>query len=268
MLTQGDRAQALALTRRALAIRETDEGRAFFVQCVKGLHAGHVDDELRSLIARALSEGWSRPSELAPLAAELCNAKARNGLAAVAGDALLLSLRAAGPVQNIELERFLTASRKELLRLACDPLAPNGLDQTSLFFFCALARQCFINEYVFAATENETRQADELRQLITEGIACGRGVSALRLIAVAAYNRLHKLPRARSLLDLSWPSAVQVLIEEQVRQPLDEEGIGRAIGALTPIEDEVSIKVRRQYEEMPYPRWIRSARAVQPVTLE
>src|SRR5262249_50382272 len=71
VLAQGNVAEALALVRRALALKETDEARALFVQCVKQLSPAEFDDDLRGLLARALSEGWSRPSELSALAGEL-----------------------------------------------------------------------------------------------------------------------------------------------------------------------------------------------------
>ena len=39
-----------------------------------------------------------------------------------------------------------------------------------------------------------------------------------------------------------------------------------SIVRLTAIEDDVSVLVRRQYEEHPYPRWVRAASALAPVT--
>src|SRR5215208_271424 len=47
LLMQGDAAQALALARRALALGETEEIKAFFVQCAKTLPATSFDEELR-----------------------------------------------------------------------------------------------------------------------------------------------------------------------------------------------------------------------------
>src|SRR5262245_61148807 len=68
LLARGDTAEAYALARRALSIEETEETRAFFVQCAKSLLPtpafDELRDDLRDLVARALSEGWSRPSEL------------------------------------------------------------------------------------------------------------------------------------------------------------------------------------------------------------
>ena len=41
----------------------------------------------------------------------------------------------------------------------------------------------------------------------------------------------------------------------QVREPLQEAEDRAAIPALTPIDDDVSMAVMRQYDENPYPRW-------------
>ena len=49
------------------------------------------------------------------------------------------------------------------------------------------------------------------------------------------------------------------MVEQQMREPLQERQIRQSIPALTAIDDEVSQKVRDQYEEMPYPRWLKAA---------
>ena len=141
LLTQGDATQALALARRGLAVAETEEARAFFVQCAKQAPARAVDAEFAALVARALAEGWSRPSELTPLAAEIFKqgtaspAVARavaawperlsgaelwgsDGITVVTRDPLLRALLKSAPVRDIALERFLTAARAALLDAA------------------------------------------------------------------------------------------------------------------------------------------------------
>ena len=40
-----------------------------------------------------------------------------------------------------------------------------------------------------------------------------------------------------------------------ITQPLAEQRLAREIHTLGPISNDVSIKVKRQYEENPYPRW-------------
>jgi len=260
LLAQGNTAEALALTRRALALRETEEMRALFVQCVRQLSAADVDGELRSLMARALTEGWTRPSELSALAGALCN---RDG-GEMAGDPLLRALLESAPVRDVALERALTAARTELLQRAI--VAPGDADDR-LDFFCALARQCFLNEHVFACGEDEAAQVDQLQQTLVAVLATGADVPGLALVALAAYRPLDALPQAASLLERPWPAAITALLDQQVREPLEERDLRGTIPALTPIDDEVSLKVQRQYEDMPYPRWLKAAPVGQPITV-
>ncbi len=57
-------------------------------------------------------------------------------------------------------ERLLTALRASL---ANDAAAGKPVADTVLGFACALARQCFINEYVFATTPEEDAKIEDLR---------------------------------------------------------------------------------------------------------
>jgi Flp pilus assembly protein TadD/SAM-dependent methyltransferase len=263
VLAQDDAAEALALTRRALAQRETVELRALFVQCVRELAPSAIDGELRALIARALTEGWSRPSELSVLAGELCGHN--DDLLALAEDRLLHALMQSAPVRTVALEGVLTGARRQLLAHATTA----GPHEDSLLgFACALAQQCFINEYMFAVSEEETAHARDLQNTLAAALAAGADISPLILAAVAAYVPLNALAQADSLLLRSWPAPIEALITQQLRESLMERAIRDAIPALTTITDDVSRKVQRQYEDMPYPRWIKAAPVGQPVTID
>jgi SAM-dependent methyltransferase/Tfp pilus assembly protein PilF len=270
LLMQGDAAQALTLARRALATGEAEEIKAFFVQCAKNLPAASFDGDLRALVARALSEGWSRPSELTALAADLFRqrhaARAPDDIAALARDELLRALLDTAPARDLELERILTAARKSLLAKAIAP-DHSSSDETALRFFSALARQCFINEYVFERGDDETAQLQRLLDTLQAALQAGEPISELQLAAAAAYVPLHSLSGAQALLARSWPDSTAPLIDQQVREPLQDQEIRSSIPALTRIEDAVSQKVQRQYEDMPYPRWVTAAPVGRPVTL-
>ena len=82
------------------------------------------------------------------------------GLAAIAADPLLLYLLQSTPVRDVAFERVLTSLRRSLLT---DAMAGTALSETALGFACALAKQCFINEYVFATTPEEDMQVDQLK---------------------------------------------------------------------------------------------------------
>jgi SAM-dependent methyltransferase len=168
-------------------------------------------------------------------------------------------------VRNVALERALTAARTELLQRAI--AAPGSVDD-QLDFYCALARQCFINEYVFACSEDEAAKVGQLQQIMSAAPDTGASMPALALVALAAYRPLHTLAQAASLLDRPWPAPVAALIEQQVREPDEERDLRATLPALTPIDDEVSLRVQRQYEDMPYPRWLKTAPAGRPINIE
>lgn len=71
----------------------------------------------------------------------------------------------------------------------------------------------------------------------------------------ASYAPLHSVPGATRLLERNWPAPVAAVLEQQVRSPGEEQRLRQTIPTLTVIEDEVSLKVREQYEENPYPQW-------------
>src|SRR5262249_13021299 len=151
-------------------------------------------------ITRALSESWSRPAELSALAGELCGRTP--ALAEMSGDPLLHALLESAPVRDVVIERALTAARAELLSRAGANSSDGG---DTLAFFCALARQCFINEYVFAVSTKEDAAVEQLQVLIEGALDTEATIAPLALVAMAAYRPLHTLERARSLLERPWP---------------------------------------------------------------
>jgi SAM-dependent methyltransferase len=151
------------------------------------------------------------------------------------------------------VQRSLSAPREEH-----DPL---------LAFYCSIARQCFVNDFVFSKTEDEEKRAQELRIALEVALAAEQPVPALWPAVVGAYFPLYALPNASALLARSWPACVGALIVQQIREPAEERRIAADIPALTVIEDEVSRLVRQQYEENPYPRWITAGPAGRPAVL-
>ena len=185
----------------------------------------------------------------------------KSGFAAIAGDPLLLCILRAVPVGEVALERALTALRLALLDAA---VAGGPASEETLEFCCALARQCFINEYVFATLPAEDAQVERLKAAIVSGAT----IAPLALAAIAMYLPLHALPDAQALLDRRWPAPVDDVLTQQLREPWQERELRAAIPRLTPIDDDVSQRVRQQYEENPYPRWVDVAGHVEPVALD
>jgi 2-polyprenyl-3-methyl-5-hydroxy-6-metoxy-1,4-benzoquinol methylase len=157
--------------------------------------------------------------------------------------------------------------RATLLQQAAQPDALTTDDQ-SLTFYCALARQCFINEYVFAYPPNQADEVRRLQERLSAALASGAPVPPLWVAALAAYTPLHTLPFAEVLLARDWPDAVRLVLQQQISEPADEARHRAAMPRLTRIEDASSQAVRAQYEVNPYPRWTKLSTIGGPKTVE
>ena len=254
----GNAGGALARIRQALATEETPRARLIFVTILRLLRWDRDDAEIRALLERALREGWSRPAMLLPVAADLV----RHRLAAggnIAADPLLQLMLVTAPNIDIALERMLTTLRRQVL---AQPEA-----NRDLAFIAALAQQCFINEYVFAEEEGERAQAEVLAAQIDTMLAADDVVSATALLAVACYIPLYTLHHADRLLARAWPDPLEAVLRQQIAEPLEEKRLAAELPALTQTGGVVSDKVRAQYEENPYPRWVRMETGMTPVAL-
>ena len=279
LFAEGDADAALEVVRRALSIKETQSNRHLFVQCMKRLRSIPQAGDLRDLLVRALVEPWGRSAELARVSAAFvkqsdiigpCVERANvvwprrlsvqelfgsSGLSEISNDRLLRCLLEFTVVRDVPLERFLTNARRAILVRAIETGVSDILDADTLNVACALACQCFINEYVFDESEGEREQAGALRDGLVAALQSGGPIPALWLAAVASYIPLHSIPGADALMDRAWPEMAAGVLVQQVQEPKEEQQLRASIPLLTPIADGVSLLVRRQYEENPYPRW-------------
>ena len=183
LLDLGEIERALDVAHIALGAKEAGDAKTLFVRCIgRFAEVQSISNvgALRGNLVRALMEPWGRPSDLAGFAAHALkqdqtigrcvkrandawpnrlsgsgNYRGRPDWLTIADDRLLICLLESTPVCDIELERFLTAARFTLLQAATATPDPGLLDDAMLKVGCALARQCFINEYVFAVAAGE-----------------------------------------------------------------------------------------------------------------
>jgi tetratricopeptide (TPR) repeat protein/SAM-dependent methyltransferase len=288
-LAQGDEVGALEVALSALAIGESREATSLFARAARHAEPRSDDRPFRDLIARALAEGWDNPFNLVvpamslvrmnpamkaalerlavpatapPSLAELI---APATLADLAQDRVFCRLLEVLPLCDAGLERIFVALRRALF----DIVAGDGeLPPDGLAVLCAVARQCFVNEYVFGAGEEERHRAAALGDRLAAAAAQGADVPPQWIAAVAAYQPLTSLPGAERLAERPWPAPVAALLAQQVTEPRTEAELRGTLPILTAIDDDVSRAVKQQYEENPYPRWISAGPAGAPVSLD
>ena len=163
---------------------------------------------------------------------------------------LLHQLMRISPLPDLQLEASFVSMRRVLL---------SGLRQVEastevIHFLSTLSLHCFTNEYVYFETEEEAKLISVLEAETAESIAQGSQPTITDTLMLATYRPLHQYEWIEKLQVLDHLPEVKVrLIEE----PLAERVIAQHIPALSDVDDDVSRKVRDQYEENPYPRWVR-----------
>lgn len=239
-----------ATTRAALTVAITEAWLNPYQLCRPALSLIMLDPGIASCV-RLVNQRWpARVPKAALLGGEV--------LTRLSADSLLHALLETMPVGgSIEFERFLTAARRALLETAMSEPPPSPSDIAALQFYAALTRQCFINEYVFDCDDGERAAAAACRTRLLALLDINAAVPPLLLLAVGAYFPLYALPEPGRLLATNQPGAVDAVLRQQVREPLEEQALRAGVACLTPITHGVSEKVRDQYEQNPYPRWVK-----------
>src|SRR5579862_558264 len=287
---RGKGMDGVELTLRYLERMPTPTMKTAFVNCVIRTRFTTSSPLLRTALTATINDAWAAPQHICGSALNVimldpviagCVRRANErwptrltstqlfgptGLSALATDSLLHALLEAVPVSTIEFERFLTAARYALLETVVADASANSSSSAALRFYCALASQCFINEYIFDFDERERAQADACRTRLLALLDANALVPPLLLLTVAAYYPLYTLPDPGRLLTTEQPDLIGDVLRQQVREPLEEQTLRAGLKQLTSIGSGVSEEVRAQYEQNPYPRWVKTCLLKSPLS--
>ena len=285
MISRGRAHDALPLVAQALARSESPDLKATFAQSRLAAQEFRPDHQTRTLFQRAIAEAWIRPAMLAPLGALILKAHPTIGqsirrvagqwgnvpasqllpidaeIEAAAQEPLFSVVLNAAANIDVEIERFLTVLRASLLQRAQSsaPASDKAID-----LYASLARQCFMNEYVFAETEDERTRVHALQTAICNAIRNNDAIAPLQLAALAAYRPLYRLDGAEALSKRNWPESIRALLTQQIDAPLEEAGLRASIPALTQVADHGS----EEPQDGPSPRWGKAATTLRPLPLD
>jgi len=155
------------------------------------------------------------------------------------------------PLPDLQFERFFVTMRSLLLTNLDNIEASTEL----IYFLSTLSLHCFTNEYIYFEKDEETELVESLETEIMQTISKSEQPEAKKILCLASYRPLHQYNWCQKLEALDHLEEVKSrLIEE----PYAERAIAAEIPMLGEISDDVSHKVRAQYEENPYPRWVKT----------
>ena len=86
----------------------------------------------------------------------------------------------------------------------------------------------------------------------------------MAILILASYKALHKYDWCQSLIVTN---QIQDVFTRQVEEPNQEEKLKLNLPILEEISNKVSSKVREQYEESPYPRWVNLGLKLEPAPI-
>lgn len=190
------------------------------------------------------------------------------GLGALATDPLFVGCLARTIFRDATLESILTGARRAV---AADVAEHRAADRLSdlLPFICSLACQCSLNEFIYPVSADEAQAIRFLRKEIVEKLRRPNPSDAALVATLACYEPLAELEMDEALSALAQEPATRIsqLVALQVRD-VRADGAARAtIPSLGKIAGELSKRVRGQYEEDPYPRWLGTGRSPEPETI-
>ena len=171
---------------------------------------------------------------------------------------LLLKLMSVCPISDIHLEKLLEKIRTKLL------MSINASVHTfeELKFQSALALHCFTNEYVYNQSSDDSKSIKKLETLVEIDFRKGNQPNPNALLCLASFKSLSEYDWCE-LLDVT--KNLEEVFIRQVLERKEEERLKSGIKTLGVIKDEISSKVRRQYEDNPYPRWINLGLIKEPI---
>ena len=170
-------------------------------------------------------------------------------IANVDEEPLFLKLMTLCPLGDLAFEKILTNARSVLLMSANNISAAPA----TLCFLSALALQCFANDYLYHQTDEETKSLTILETLVEQALLKGIQPSPHWVLILGSYKALHQYQWCGQL---SLTQDLQAVLAMQVFEPQQEHYLKTKIPILKELSDKVSSKVRDQYEESPYPKWI------------
>ena len=236
--------------------------------CLKGLIFNKPYPALQKTINRLLDKrNCVRPSDVAGTAISLlkfepnlqkylqapyvrgCEQTLQQAILDISEIPLLLKLMSICPLPDFALESLLTDVRAGILFAL--PYLEGTL--SIIEFQSALALQCFSNEYLYEQSKNEENAIKVLEASVEALLSKGEQPSPQAVLCLASYKALYKLKLCDRLTD---NNNIHQVFTRQITEPKIENNLKSNIPVLERITEDVSLKVREQYEDSPYPRWV------------
>ncbi len=174
----------------------------------------------------------------------------------LSNNTLLLQFMKVCPIPNYYFEKNFIKIRNEIL----NQIYNLNFKKTYLKFLIALSAQCFLNEYVYNETDEEIFKVNKISERIKNNINT-KNIEDLEILILSCYSPLYSFDWCKKIYPSNELKETFIL---QYKNHYEEKKLAKTIKSITDINDSVSIKVKNQYEENPYPRWTNLGLSIKP----
>ena len=164
------------------------------------------------------------------------------------------------PIPDYQIEVLFSKLRASLLlNISLLNTSPEVLN-----FLSALALHCFTNEYIYYPTKDEQKGVKELETSVKNEIINKKQPNPETVLILASYKALNQYDWSDLLVVTN---EIRDVFIRQVKESKKEKLLKSQIPTIKKISDDVSSKVRQQYEENPYPRWVHLKLPLTPMSI-
>ncbi len=172
-------------------------------------------------------------------------------------NSLLMQFMKVCPIPDYYIEKNFVKIRKEIL----NHTYKSNIDKNHINFLISLSMQCFLNEYIYGQSKNEIEKIQNIDERIKNNLKENKKISDLEILCLSCYEPLTNFSWSNKI---KFSNKLKVIFELHLNQNEIENQISKRIKSISKVEDRVSIKVKKQYEENPYPRWENLGLSIQP----
>ena len=169
---------------------------------------------------------------------------------------LLLQFMKVCSIPNYYFEKNFKKIRNEIL----NQIYNLNYKKIYLKFLIALSAQCFLNEYVYSETDEEIFKVNKISARIKNNIKT-KEINDLEILILSCYSPLYSFDWCKKIKPSNNLEETFIL---QYKNYNKEKKQTQKIKSFSAINDNVSIKVKNQYEENPYPRWTNLGLSIEP----
>ncbi|MDA9748529.1 methyltransferase domain-containing protein [Pelagibacteraceae bacterium] len=172
-------------------------------------------------------------------------------------NSLLMQFMKVCPIPDYYIEKNFVKIREKVL----NQIYKSNFEKANIDFLISLSMQCFLNEYIYDQSKVEIEKIKKIDERIKNNLRENKKINDLDILCLSCYE---------PLTNFSWSDKIKFsdklkkIFELHLNQNKIEKQISKSIKSISNVEDRVSIRVKKQYEENPYPRWQNLGLSVKP----